>query len=314
VKVKFKSFAEALTADPALVVADNDNKPAKQPQPRYRGTLPALRWLFDNHPDLAQAVAAAMPKSESSWDAEIAENRQEIRPTIGELMTASAGAIPVFDQGEKGFERITLGTLKFRNGELMEWGKTKKGHRLKPVDRVAPARADKAQARDNERYLKTKPTTRSPLEAIPLPRNMSNRSILPPMLDPLPGRTEARRLLQSLGVDGSVPFERLPFPATRCKDAAVKGASFIGGVSNLKGNTSGGAKAWEAPEVRQGETATVIEEVAARGSLKSIGMRLGYSEDYADRAGKAALVEAARVLAAANDNKVEEDVPKRAAV
>ncbi|TWB19501.1 hypothetical protein FBZ99_101270 [Rhizobium sp. ERR 1071] len=312
-KAKFKSFAEALSAEHAPMVAANDNKPAKEPQPRYRGTLPALRWLFDNHPELAAAMAAAMPKSESSWDTEISENRQEIRPTIGELMTASAGSSLAFQRGEKGYERITLGSLKFRNGELLEWGETKKGHKLRPVDRVSTVRSDKAPARDNDRYLKTKPTTRSPLEAMPLPRNISSRPVLPPMLDPLPGRTEARRLLQSFGVDGSVPFEQLSFPATRCDDAIAKGAGFIGGVSNLKGNTSGGAQAWEAPEPRKGEAAAVIEEVAARGTLKSIGLKLGYSDDYADRAGKAALVEAARVLSAANDNKVTDDVPKRAA-
>ncbi|MGZ9718832.1 hypothetical protein [Rhizobium miluonense] len=312
--LKYKSFSEALSAEPTPVAAANDNKPVKQAQPRYRGTLPALRWLFDNHPNLAQAVAEAMPKPKSDWSVEIAESRQEIRPTIGELMKASAGANPVFQRGEKGCERISLGSLKFRNGELLEWGVTKKGHKLRPVDRVSPPSADKTPTRNPDRYLKTKPTTRSPLEATPLPRNISNRPVLLPMLDPLPGVSEARRLLQSLGVDGSVPFEQLPFRATKCKDGVAKGAGFIGGVSNPKGNTSGGAQAWEAPEVRQGETAAVIEEVAARGSLKSIGMRLGYSEDYADRAGKAALVEAAMVLTAANDNnKVADDVPKRGA-
>lgn len=311
-KVKFKSFVEALSADPAPPAAANDNKPAKQPQPRYRGTLPALRWLFDNHPTLALAVAEAMPKSKSDWSVEIVENRQEIRPTVGELLKASADANLIIQRDEKTGERITLGSLKFRRGELVEWGVTKKGHKLRPVDRVSPATADKTPTRNPDRYLKTKPTTRSPLETMPLPRNMTNRPALLPMLDPLPGVTEARRLLQSLGVDGSVPFDQLPFPATRCKDAIAVGAGFIGGVSNFKGNTSGGAQAWEAPEVRQGEAAAVIEEVAARGTLKSIGTRLGYSEDYADRAGKAALVEAARMLTAANDNKIADDVPKRA--
>lgn len=74
-------------------------------------------------------------------------------------------------------------------------------------------------------------------------------------------------------------------------------------------------QAWEAPEVRRGEAASVVEEVAARGTLKSIGLRLGYSEAYADRAGKAAIIDAAKALAAANDNKkVEPAVPVRGAV
>jgi hypothetical protein len=58
----------------------------------------------------------------------------------------------------------------------------------------------------------------------------------------------------------------------------------------------------------------VIEEVATRGTLKSIGLRIGYSEAYADRAGKTALIDAAKTLAAANDNKkVERRVPIRGA-
>lgn len=67
---------------------------------------------------------------------------------------------------------------------------------------------------------------------------------------------------------------------------------------------------WDTPEVRQGEFASVVEEVAARGTLKSIGPRLGYAEANADKAGKAALIDAAKTIAAANDNrKVELPVP-----
>ncbi|WP_157628201.1 hypothetical protein [Ensifer sp. BR816] len=84
--------------------------------------------------------------------------------------------------------------------------------------------------------------------------------------------------------------------ATKCETALAKGAGFLGGVSRSSGNASSGAQAWEAPEVRKSEVATVVEEVAARGTLKSIGLRLGYSEGYENRAGKVALVEAARVL------------------
>ncbi|ULJ73392.1 hypothetical protein [Rhizobium gallicum] len=59
----------------------------------------------------------------------------------------------------------------------------------------------------------------------------------------------------------------------------------------------------------------MIEEVAGRGTLKSIGIRLGYAEEYADRAGKAALGEAARTLTAANNNeKVAAHVAKRGAL
>ncbi|WFU88974.1 hypothetical protein QA644_08015 [Rhizobium sp. CC1099] len=306
--MKFKSFADALTAERPMAV--NDNSPRKVRQPRYRGTLPALRWLFDNYPALAPALAAALPKPESEWSAEIADSRQEIRPTIGELMKAAEGASLKTERDEKTGERISLGPLKFLRGRLVKWGVTKKGHILRPVDRVSPANAAKTAQRSPERYLATKATTPSPFEATPLPRNLSDRPALPPMLDPLTGVEEGRQVLRSLGIDGAVPFERLPIPATRCETAVAKGAGFLGGISSLKGNTSSGAQAWEAPEVKQGEAAAVIEEVAGRGTLKSIGIRLGYGEEYADRAGKAALVEAAKILSANDNEKVSTRMPK----
>ncbi|MEY9629862.1 hypothetical protein [Sinorhizobium fredii] len=323
--MKFKTFAEALTAD-RIPQAANDN--TKKPrQPRYRGTLPALRWLFENYPVLAPVLAAAMPKPVSNWSADAEDNRQEIRPTVGELMKAASDAFRVY--ARKGarhigagmvvktvddVEHITLGSLKFRDGLLVEWGTTAKGHKLKPVDRVV-APATKTARRNPDRYLATNATTPSPLHASPLPRNVSDRPVLPPMYDPQAGVEENRELLRSLGVDGSVRFDELPLAATKCETAVAKGAVFLGGVSRPSGNSSSGAQAWEAPEVRQGEVASIVEEVAARGTLKSIGLRLGYSDAYADRAGKAALIEAAKTLAAANDNKkVERDVPLRAAM
>ncbi len=68
------------------------------------------------------------------------------------------------------------------------------------------------------------------------------------MLDPLTGVEESRRLLLRLGIDGGVPFENLPVPATRCEDAVAKGAGFLGGVSCPTGNTSSGAQFWEPPK------------------------------------------------------------------
>jgi hypothetical protein len=123
------------------------------------------------------------------------------------------------------------------------------------------------------------------------------------MYDPQRGVVEARAILQALGVDGSVPFDCLPVPASKIDDVVAKGAGFLGGILNRKGNTSSGAQALEAPAERRGEVVTVIEEVAARGTLKSIGLCLGKSGVYADRAGKAALIEAAKTLAAANDKE-----------
>lgn len=309
-------------------VAANDNEPQRKArQPRNRSTLPALRWLFDNHPDLAPALASALPKPASTWSPDAVDNDQKIRPTIGELMKAASdafrvyvregvrhvGAGMVFEMDED-IEHTTFGSMKFRDGRLVEWGRTKKGHKLGPVDRIEVGDSENTHRNPN-RYLKTKATAPSPMHASSLPRNVSDRPVLPPMLDPQAGVEANRELLFSLGVDGSVKFDDLPITATKCETAVAKGAAFLGGVSRLSGNSSAGSQAWEAPEEARGEVVEVIEEVAARGTLKSIGLRLGYSEDYADRAGKAALIEAARVLAAANDNKkIEQRVPIRGAI
>lgn len=327
--MKFKTFAEALTAERRPIEAANDNNPPrKSRQPRYRGTLPALRWLFDNHPELAPALASAMPKPSTTWREDADDNKQEIRPTVGELMKAASDAFRVYVKAGashvgKGLiveadddgERITLGSLKFRDGRLIEWGLTKKGHKLRPVDRIKGAGGGKSSTRSPNGYLKAQATTPSPLHASSLPRNVSDRPVLPPMYDPQSGVEANRELLRSLGVDGSVSFDKLPVQATKCETAVAKGAGFLGGISRSSGNASSGAQAWEAPEIRQGEVASVVEEVAARGTLKSIGLRLGYSDAYADRAGKAALIDAAKTLTAANDNKkVEPRMPIRGAM
>lgn len=309
-------------------VAANDNEPQRKPrQPRNRSTLPALRWLFDNHPDLAPALASALPKPATNWSPDAVDNDQKIRPTIGELLRAASDAFRVFVRDgvrhvgaglamemDDDVEHTTFGSMKFRDGRLVEWGRTQKGHKLGPVDRIEAG--EKTAHRNHDRYLnKTKATTPSPMHASSLPRNVSERPVLPPMLDPQAGVEANRELLRSLGVDGSVKFGDLPVKATKCETAVAKGAAFLGGVSRQSGNSSAGSQAWEAPEEAKGEVVEVIEEVAARGTLKSIGLRLGYSEDYADRAGRTALIEAARVLAAANDNKkVGQRVPIRGAL
>ncbi|MET4687399.1 hypothetical protein [Sinorhizobium fredii] len=326
--MKFRAFADAFTAERPPVAANDNRESSKPRQPRYRGTLPALRWLFDNYPSLAPALATALPKPASNWRDDAEDNAQEIRPTVGELLKAASDAFRVYVkngvrhvgaglvvEADEDGERIALGSLKFRDGRLVEWGSTKKGHKLRPVDRVKAGGGTNSSHRSPKRYIETKATTPSPLRASSLPRNESDRPVLPPMYDPQAGVEANRELLRRMGVDGSVRFDKLPVPATKCDTAVAKGAGFLGGISRSSGNASSGAQAWEAPEVRQGEVASVVEEVASRGTLKSIGLRLGFREAYADRAGKAALVDAAKTLAAANDNKkVERRVPLRGAM
>lgn len=353
--MKFKSFEDlrrlaaerkiALSAAEPKIgrIAANDNRPRKERPARYRGTLPALKWLFDHHAELAIAFAKALPKSDTTWTRDVDNIIREIRPTVGELMEAASDAFRVFvrdgvrhvgkgmqiaPKANDDIERITLGSLKFRDGLLVEWAVTKKGRKLRPVDRLREGGTDKTSARNPRRYLSIKTTAPSPFLAKHLHRPISDEPALAPMYDPLPrmapnaedkhgrfGVAEARAVLEAFGVDGSVPFEELPIAALKCADAVASGAGFLGGVSRLSGNSSSGAVLWDMPEKPEGKLAIILDEVAARGTLTSIGIRLGYSKDYADRGGKAALIEVARTLKAANDNKkIADDVPQRAAL
>lgn len=335
----YKTFTDAfrVTQRPTPVAA-NDNCPRKQPEPRYRGKLPALRWLFDNHPELAEAVAEAVKSlSKTSWRADMVDDIIELRPLPGELVAAATASIEKDADGNevrhwhdvvidpkpvgstyKDPELISLGSLRFNRGALVEWGQTKKGRKLRPTDRTVSREAERPSRRGSGRYLATKPTTPSPMQAEALPRNVSDAPALPPMYDPLPrvvpnevdrhgrfGVEEGRALLRDFGVDGSVPFESLPATATKAPAAIAKGAGFIGGISRSSGTASSVApEPWEGPAPRpKSEAWRVIDLVAARADLKGIGRELGYVEAKATAMGKTALVDAARTLVAANDNE-----------
>ncbi len=312
----YKSFADALTAAPSIPKAANDNKSArKRKETRYRGTLPALRWLYDNHPDLAEPVAGAVQSLETSnWNPEAGDDYLEIRPSISEIVRAASDGTnddgkpnwltPTIEADKDGNSYIQLGALKFVRGELEEYGRTAKDAKLAPRDR-ARDRADAAtETRDPHRYvLNTRATTPSPLRAYPYQRPFSGEPALAPMYDPQRGVEANRAILRSLGVDGSVEFEDLPFPATRGPTAIAKGAEFLGGVASPSGNSSSGAVSMgEVPEPPKGEVLRVIEEIAAGSSLKDIGERMGFKGGYSVRAAGLAIVDAAKVLIAANDN------------
>lgn len=315
----YKTFADALSASPSTPKAANDNLPRKQPEPKYRGTLPALRWLHDNHPEVAEAMARAVKSlTRTTWDTEASDDTQEIRPTVGELINgATEGRDDVGNRiwrnesvehhSEKdGGSVIHLGPLKFRRGELFEYGQTKKGRSLKPRDRMA-SRGDRIACppRNTKAYVfGLGATTPSPLHADPLPRNVSGLPALASMYDPLPGVEANRALLRAFGVDGSVPFEDLPFPATKCKPAIADGAEFLGGVVGLSGTSSSGAvDPFDVPERQKGEAWKIVEEVASGATLKDIGERMGFKGGYAIRTAGAAIVDASKALIAANDDR-----------
>lgn len=281
--------------------AANDNRPRNAPA--YRGTLPALRWLYDNHPHLAPALASAIPRPASNWFIDVDPSKQEIRPTVGELMKAchdenEAPITPVIEGND-----TTIGKLKFRDGLLVEWGATKKGKKLKPTDRPRTAGDKTSGTRSGASYIAVKHIPPSEHDAEHYHRPFSDDCALLPMYDPLPGVEAARALLVSLGVDGSVPASALPYHVTFGPTVIAEGAGFLGGMSNPSGGSSSGAAMWEAPEDRKSDVVAIIEEIAARGTLKSIGALMGYEGDAAIREGKLALLRVAKVLAAANDNQ-----------
>lgn len=191
------------------------------------------------------------------------------------------------------------------------------------ADKPKGGKSNSRSDEDIARYLGWGGAVASPLTAEALRTPLSGEPALMPMLAPMRRRApnafvdaygkfdaegrfgveEAREYLRHYGVDGSVSFEDLPFPATKCPPRKAKGARFIGGRTGSKPTrtTPGRSKVSEPIEV-MGETAIVLEEVAARGTLTSIGQRLGKRRSYADRYGKRALVAAAQALVAANDN------------
>ena len=314
----YKTFAEALSATPRpAATAANDNRPRKAPEPKYRGTLPALRWLFDNHPDEAAAMARAVDAVRPDCDAPVQDgSRQDIQPSIGELLDAAATGhdeagnriwAPMAVEShsaENGGSVVHLGALRFRRGEMIEFGRTRKGRQLRPRDRLANRDDKTASApRNIAAYLALRPTTPSPMAAEPLPRNVSGEPAIASMYDPLPGVTANRTELRKMGVDGEVPHDALPVVATMLPAAIAKGASFLGGVSGLSGTGSSGVVGpYDAPERPKGEIRQIVEAVAAGATLKDIGEKMGLKGGHAIRTAGEALVNAAKALMSANDN------------
>lgn len=304
----YKSFADALSAPRATEqramaapAAANDNKPKRI---RNNTTLPALRWLYDNHPDLAPAMAAAVKAlAYTEWNTEAIDNDMEIRPTVGELMRAAGGNKPEIMRDSDGNPYVQLGALKFVRGQLVEYGRTKKGRKLEPRDRIA-ARNDKPEPkRDARGYIALPGAVASPLAAKPYQRPISDTPAIGPMYDPLKGVEAARDELQRHGVDGGVPFGRLPRIAVRGKAVIAKGAEFLGGVVGSSGTSSKGAIMWEAPERPKGEVLCIVEEIASGATLKAIGERMGLKGGHGIRTAGSEIIHAAIALKVANDNQ-----------
>ncbi|WP_139788974.1 hypothetical protein [Manganibacter manganicus] len=170
-------------------------------------------------------------------------------------------------------------------------------------------------------YLAMPAAISSPLRVDGYRRPMSGQPALMPMRTPLQRRApdksldvcgqldrvgrygvaEARAELVAFGVDGSVPFEMLPFPATRCPTVIARGSRFVAGITGAKQTASVPAPSWQTPATKA--LSPILQEVASRGNLESIGAVLGYKGGSRDRAGGRALLAAGRALLASNDNR-----------
>lgn len=312
----YKSFEDALAARPANAApstAANDNKPTKPRKKRVRNntTLPALRWLYDNHPDLAPAMASAVKElARTDWNTGGSDGELEIRPTVGEIVNAASegkdtDGKPIWLVPNITKDGIELGALKFKGNEIVEYGRTAKGRKLEPRERMSSRGSSPSGTRNPRVYLSYRGAIPSPMHAEGVRRPISSAPALAPMYDPQRNVEDNRAVLQKFGVDGGVPFDALPFPATRCPTTVAEGAEFLGGVVGSSGNASSGALMWEAPYIPKGEVRRIVEDVAAGATLKAIGEGLGFVGVRVDRGAKDALLDAASALLAANDNRRE---------
>lgn len=240
---------------------------------------------------------------------------------------------PTYDRGAQ-VEAVTtrnplggtdtrFGDLLFRDNKLTKWGITSKGRPLKPIERP---RGEKGAVQSKDRtetalwsYLALRGAT-SPLAAKHLHRPFSDEPAIGDFYDPLPaqeptakdrrgrfGVEEARAVLEALGVDGSVPFDRLPVPAVLADDGIVTGSQWVGGVKKPKplGEISAAAtyqvEQHQQPEGRGhfatlrdilGQHAKVLDMAIADYSAKDIAIALGKAPSYGEKVGPS-LIDAA---------------------
>ncbi|NEJ73801.1 hypothetical protein GR197_25210 [Rhizobium phaseoli] len=347
-----------------IVAPANDNKPAR----------PSLAWpAFErlaHRGDYARAFALRHWKNmnfpgseidvpeEGNYDPEIAI---ETRPSEGELLTAvgwkvidrerwyftnemvnvyeANPSVETHEKNRNGGTDTSIGALLFRDGKLIQWGETRKGAALKPVERTRGVKGGADQSRSESAiwaYLELSGAV-SPFTARPYGKPISAEPAIHGCYDPLPrmepnakdrcgrfGAEEAREVLRRLGVDGSVPFDRLPVPATRCDDCLVAGPQWIGGVKQPKPLGEISSSAGREPEFvrhveiishvdhlrrRLREHATVLDMAIADTSAKEIGIAMGLAPAYAEKRGPALIDAAIDALIDADETVRGEFVP-----
>lgn len=266
---------------------------------------------------------------------------QERWPVTGKLVNTYSpkAALPAISRNRSGDAEIRIGDLLFRDGKLVEWGKTKRGRALRPVERARGVRGVAQPDRRDAaiwRYLKTPASRPSPLAATHCHRPFSGEAAIGDCYSPLPreeptaqdrhgrfGVEDAREVLRSFGVDGSVPLERLPVPATRCPDGLVPGPQWVGGVKKPKPLGEISAAAGSGPEIVRrietmdfithlrrllGKHAEVLDLAITDASAKVIGIEMGKAPTYAEKVGST-LVDAAIDALLAIDEMARTELP-----
>ncbi|NEI48663.1 hypothetical protein GR217_13240 [Rhizobium leguminosarum] len=325
---------------PKLVAPANDNKPARPSlawpafeRLAHRGDYArafALRhWKNMNFPGSEVEVM-----EEDNLEPEVTI---EIRPSEAELLGAIGWQVVDRERWHETGEMVNIyqsnpstetrqtnrnggtdtaiGALLLRDGKLIRWGETKKGFALKPVERPRAAKGGNNPSRSESAiwaYLKLSGAT-SPLTAEPYGKPLSAEAAIGDMYSPLPreapsakdksgrfGVVEARELLCEFGVDGGVPFDRLPISATRCPDSLLAGDQWIGGIKKPKPLGEISSSAGREPEFsRHVETVSYLDYLRRRldqhakvldlaitdATAKSIGISMGLAPAYAEKRG-----------------------------
>ncbi|WP_234836902.1 hypothetical protein [Sinorhizobium meliloti] len=319
----------------------NDNKPAREQlawpaleRLAYRGDYRRLFALrhWKNMVFPGSEVEALEEKNLGP------ETTIEVRPSEAELLAAVGWKVidrerwhftnetvnvyerkdsaPTHHKNKNGGEDTQIGNLLFRDGRLIEWGKTGKGNSLRPVERPRGIKGGSKSARSDSAiwsYLMMPGAVASPLTAKPYSKPLSGEPAIGDFYPPLPreepsakdkharfGVEEGRAMLKEFGVDGSVPFDRLPVPATRCPDGLVSGPQWVGGLKKPKPTGEISAAAGREPEfVRQvevldyvnhlrrhlGRHAFVLDLAITDATAKEIGVAMGQAPTYAERRG-----------------------------
>ncbi|WP_414123997.1 hypothetical protein [Rhizobium sp. BR 317] len=197
----------------------------------------------------------------------------------------------------------SIGGLMFRDGELKQWGTTRKGAALQPDERrrgvkgggVKPGRTETAIWD----YIRLKGAV-SPLTAKPYSKPLSSEPAIGDCYTPSADVVDARKLLKEFGVDGSVPFDQLPFRATSCEDGLVAGPQWVGGVKKPKPLGEISSVAGREPDFvrhvetvsyvdylrhRLGKHAKVLDLAITDATAKEIGMSAGHAPAYAEKRG-----------------------------